>query len=390
MYRGIQSITLAGAALFAPCLLNAQFDFNVDGHQVQVHSFGSQGFFDSNENNFATMNTSHGSFAYTDAGVNVGTNITDHFHIGAQMYIRHLGDLDDGTPRLDWAVADYKFKDWFGIRAGKVKTALGLYNDTQDLDFLSTWALLPQGIYPIDVRSSTIAHEGVDLYGSIAPKRFGSLAYTLYFGYRPNDPSDGYVYGLHAYGIYLDSWAGETWGGDLRWTTPIPGFSAGASLNDQRPHGDYLSGGTLVDYHTTEYQTTQFYAQYLFRGLHIDTEYRRGYRDGTTNPAVFIYDGISYYASGAYRVSKWVELGSYDSHYYANWRQPHSPPTNHVFDRAVTARVDMNAHVYLKLEGHFMDGYAGPNNAHGFYDQDNPEGLKPKTNMLVVRTGFDF
>ena len=47
-------------------------------------------------------------------------------------------------PELDWAVADYRFKDWFGIRGGKVKTALGLYNDTQDLEFLYTWALMPQ------------------------------------------------------------------------------------------------------------------------------------------------------------------------------------------------------------------------------------------------------
>jgi hypothetical protein len=182
---------LAAATLFAPGLLRAQFDFNVDGHQVQIHSFGSQGFFDSNENNFATMKTSEGSFGFTDAGVNIGTNITDHLHIGAQMYVRHLGALDDGTPRLDWAVADYKFKDWFGIRAGKVKTALGLYNDTQDLDFLSTWALLPQGIYPIDVRSATIAHEGVDVYGSSHPSGWAAWPTRCISDTFPTTPVTG-------------------------------------------------------------------------------------------------------------------------------------------------------------------------------------------------------
>jgi hypothetical protein len=390
MLHRIKMITLAGAALFAPGLLNAQFDFNVDGHQVQIHSFGSQGFFDSNDNNFATMKTSQGSFGFTDAGVNIGTNITDHFHIGAQMYVRHLGALDDGTPRLDWAVADYKFKDWFGIRAGKVKTALGLYNDTQDLDFLNTWALLPQGIYPIDVRSATIAHEGVDIYGTIAPKRFGSLAYTLYTGLIPNDPSYGYVYGLRSLGIDLESWSGKSWGGDLRWSTPLPGFMLGASLLDQRPHGDYPSAGIIIDYHTQENQTTQFYAQYLFRGLHVDGEWRRGYRDAIAGARDIVYNGESFYLAAAYRVSKWVELGSYDSHYYANTRVPLSPPSNHIFDKVATARVDMNSHVYLKVEGHFMNGYAASNNAHGFYAQTNPHGLQPKTDMLVVRTGFDF
>jgi len=382
---------LAGAMLFVPGRMRAQFDFNVDNHQVQVHSFGSQGFFDSNDNNFASMKTSDGNFGYTDFGVNVGTNLTDHFHIGAQMYVRHLGALDDATPRLDWAVADYKFKDWFGIRAGKVKTTLGLYNDTQDLNFLNTWALMPQGIYPIDVRSATIAHEGGDVYGQVSLKRLGSLSYTAYFGYNPNDPANGYTYGLQGLGLKLNQWAGKAWGGDLRWTTPLPGFVLGASLLDQRPYGNLVFFGAPTVYRTEENQTTQYYTQYQYRGLKVDMEFRRAYRDQFI-PQVFsiAYDGIAYYAAASYRVNKWLELGSYDSHYYANWRQPLSPPANHIFDKVVTARVDFDPHWYLKLEGHLMNGYAASNNAHGFYGQTNPLGLKPDTNMLVVMTGFNY
>ena len=40
-----------------------------------------------------------------------------------------------------------------GFREGRVKTSLGLYNDTQDQEFLHTWALLPQSLYPADLRS---------------------------------------------------------------------------------------------------------------------------------------------------------------------------------------------------------------------------------------------
>jgi len=50
-----------------------------------------------------------------------------------------------------------------GFRAGKVKTALGLYNDTQDAESLHTWALLPQALYPTDLRTSLIAHTGGDV-----------------------------------------------------------------------------------------------------------------------------------------------------------------------------------------------------------------------------------
>ncbi len=37
-----------------------------------------------------------------------------------------------------------------------------------------------------------------------------------------------------------------------------------------------------------------------------------------------------------------------------------------------------------------MDGYGNPQSRRGFYLQDNPAGLKPKTNMLVIRTGWNF
>ena len=64
-----------------------------------------------------------------------------------------------------WALGDYKFADWFGIRR-KVKTTMGLYNAIrQDLEFLHAWAILPQSAYPLDLRASTIAHEGGDFYG---------------------------------------------------------------------------------------------------------------------------------------------------------------------------------------------------------------------------------
>ena len=83
--------------------------------------------------------------------------VSDKFRIGAQVYDRKLGELGDWHPSLDWAVADYKVNNWLGFRGGKVKTTLGLYNDTQDLDFLHTFALLPQSVYPTDVRDDADA-----------------------------------------------------------------------------------------------------------------------------------------------------------------------------------------------------------------------------------------
>jgi len=124
--------------------------------------------------------------------VNISTSITDKFRVGAQGYARKIGSLDDGRPQLDWAYGDYKFANWFGVRAGKVKTALGLYNDTQDMDFLHLWALLPQGVYPADLRTTYISHTGGDLYGRIPLKKLGKLDYTAYAGTRSFDNRGGF------------------------------------------------------------------------------------------------------------------------------------------------------------------------------------------------------
>src|SRR5581483_3862330 len=161
----ITAVFWAAALSAGPAALQAQF--SIDGHTIQVHGFASQGFALSDQNNFLTMQTSKGSFAFTDGGLNVSTSLTDKFRVGAQGYVRNIGQLGGGRFSVDWALGDYKFKDWFGVRAGKVKTALGLFNDTQDAESLHTWAMLPQSIYPLDLRISLIAHTGGDVYGQI-------------------------------------------------------------------------------------------------------------------------------------------------------------------------------------------------------------------------------
>lgn len=169
-------------------------DFKIFNRDVQVHGFASQGFVYTNTNNWLTMNSSEGSGAFSDFGLNLSTSVTDKLRIGAQVYDRNLGQLGQYHPSLDWAVIDYRLASWFGIRGGKVKTALGLYTDTQDLDFLRVFALLPQSVYPTDLRDATIAHVGGDVYGDVSVRRrLGDLSYTVYAGHRSDSIHGGYV-----------------------------------------------------------------------------------------------------------------------------------------------------------------------------------------------------
>jgi hypothetical protein len=406
-------VELAVVCLWASqAALHAQ-EFKVLSRTVQVHGFVSQGFIYTNDNNWLTMNTSQGSAAFTDFGLNMSSHLTDKLLVGGQVYDRNLGHLGQYHPSLDWAVADYRFKGWFGVRGGKVKTTLGLYNDTQDLDFLHTFALLPQSIYPTDLRDATIAHVGGDIYGNISFKhRLGDFSYTAYVGHRSDSIYSGYPYYLSSFGGHIESFGGLQYGADLRWNTPLKGLLIGASRMNEDITGKgsaidpFNPGAGLVPYSESSKAdwTNQFYGEYTAGRFRIDSEYRRYWRNqelfsGTSESFA---DVRGWYISGAYRICKRLQIGSYYSHYTISnvvtgalsaFYPPATDtglPTNHDYDKVVTGRVDLNRFWNLKIEGHFMNGYGSGPYPNGFYTQVNPQGFKPQTNALVVRTSFSF
>jgi hypothetical protein len=406
-------VELAVVCLWASqAVLHAQ-EFKVLTHTVQVHGFVSQGFIYTNDNNWLTMNTSQGSAAFTDFGLNMSSHLTDKLLVGAQVYDRNLGQLGQYHPSLDWAVADYRFKRWFGVRGGKVKTTLGLYNDTQDLDFLRPFALLPQSVYPTDVRDATIAHLGGDIYGTISLKHhLGDFSYTAYAGHRSDSIYSGFAYLASQYDVFYSSYGGLQYGGDLRWNTPLKGLLIGASRINQDLSGKakfispYNPAGGFVPYSDTSRAdwANQFYGEYTAGKLRIDAEYRRFLHSDVVNGGIlYTSDDVrAWYVSGAYRVVKRLTIGSYYSRYAITTaaggplaalfpaQTDTSLPANHVYDKVVTGRVDLNRFWNVKVEGHFMDGYGDSLYPDGFYPQQNQHGFKPDTNALVVKTSFNF
>ena len=407
------AVRIASFCLVVTPLCGRAQDFKIDGREVQIHGFASQGFVHTDQNNWLTMQTSNvGSGEFTDFGVNASMQVTDKLRIGAQTYDRNLGALGHWHPSLDWALADYKFRSWLGLRGGKVKTTLGLYNDTQDLDFLHTFVLLPQSVYPTDLRDATIAHLGCDIYGTIALKRkLGKVSYTVYAGHRSDSVYSGYPYLLTQFGTHFTSFGGLQFGGDLRWKTPLKGLQLGTSRLDQETSGDGrginpITGVPLTySEHSKADWTNQFYGEYAAGKLRLDSEYRRYYR----NQAIFsgtsanLTDVRGWYFAGCYRILKRLEVGSYYSHYaitsvnggalaaagFPNQTDT-SLPANHIYDKAATARVDLKRFWYVKVEGHFMNGYGASTYPDGFYPQENPNGFKTDTNALVVKTGVNF
>lgn len=335
----------------------------------------------------------------------MSVKLTDKFRIGAQGYSRNIGGLGNGHIVLDWASADYRFKDYFGVRVGKVKSVIGLYNDSQDLEFLHTWALQPQSVYPLDLRGANLSHIGIDLYGTISPPRIGTFSYTVYGGREPKDPYGGRQYSFTSYGVTLNESYGKFRGADLKWNTPVPGLLVGAALvglpKDFRAK---LFGAAEEMFVRAEGRAHLFSAQYSRRGLRLEWERGKllslskitGQHGLGAQPIELAYDTRGWYGAAAYRVKPWLEAGTYHSRFFPNAdRQPRfqplqPPEMRHLFDTAVTARFDVKTHWDIKVEGHFMDGYGDPGSARGFYFPDNSQGLVAKTKLLIIRLGFNY
>ena len=81
-----------------PALLHGQV-LTVGGREVQIHGYLSEGAAASTDNNYLRMNTSRGSL-FTEAGLNVSSQITDKFRVGAQVYDRYIGELGKGKSVL--------------------------------------------------------------------------------------------------------------------------------------------------------------------------------------------------------------------------------------------------------------------------------------------------
>jgi hypothetical protein len=413
MHRRILGLGLLCAFFCAGGIAVQAQEFKLFDRTVQVHGFVSQGFVYTSGNNWLTMNTLNGSAAMTDFGLNMSSPITDKLRIGAQGYDRDLGQFGQYHPSLDWAVADYRFESWFGVRGGKVKTTLGLYNDTQDLDFLRPFALLPQSVYPTDLRDTVIAHLGGDIYGNISLEHgLGDLSYTAYAGHRSDSLYSGYPFYLSSFGAHIMSFGGLQYGADLRWNTPLKGLLLGASRMNEDITGRgsvtdvFDPGAGLVPYSEASKAdwTNQFYGEYTVGRLRIDSEYRRYWRNQEliSVASESFADIRGWYVSGAYRIRKRLQIGSYYSRYtitnvvsgaLASFYPPATDtglPANHDYGKVITGRVELNRFWNVKIEGHFMNGYGSGPYPNGFYTQVNPQGFKPNTNALVVKTSLYF
>ena len=158
---------------------------------LRINGFLSQAYIVSTENDFLVSDSKDGSLELNEAGLAISSQVSPKLRIGMQIFGRDFGDFGDNAVNIDWAFADYRFRDQLGFRFGKVKLPFGLYNDGRDTDFLRPTVFLPQSVYDEHYRPYYLAYQGAGIYGNVPLGTFvGSLDYNLYYGSQNLDRNE--------------------------------------------------------------------------------------------------------------------------------------------------------------------------------------------------------
>ena len=136
--------------------------------EIEFHGFLTQSLFHTSDNNFFGQSDDAVSPGLTEIGLNTSYQPFDRLRFAAQGLYRRAGDIDRGSVRLDYGLADLTLLNYgtgkVGIRGGRIKIPFGLYNETRDVPFTHPTILLPQGIYFERSRSLLVSADGGSFY----------------------------------------------------------------------------------------------------------------------------------------------------------------------------------------------------------------------------------
>lgn len=348
---------------------------------ISIHGFLSQGMFLSSKNNYLP-NSQDATFELNEIAFSLSKQITPKLRVGLQLLSRDYGDLGNNDVDLDWGFADYRFSDFLGIRMGKIKLPYSLYNESRDIDQARTMIMLPQSIYDDTRRDIFVGYQGIGLYGNLSLKSLGSLEYNAGTGSNRFKPDAVFLryfaaiwnktmiaMGLPSRTIMgLDMTTKSFFVGQIIWNTPLEGLRLGYSRIEFKGKVNQVNGPSSIgDWQHNRWFTVS--AEYVVGNLTLASEY------GETNARITLFgvpvfmDKVqqSWYVMGAYQILPSLSVSVlYDIYYadkedrdglyyiasglpaYMGWRK----------DLGIGLRYDVNRHMTLKAEMHFIDGAA--------------------------------
>ncbi len=281
----------------------------------RIHGFLSQGFLHTSDNNLFGHSDDNISVDFRELGLNASWRIVPELQLALQVAWRNAGQTDKQDLRIDYGVVNYSFfsteSATIGIKAGRIPTPLGLYNETRDVASTRPSVLLPQSIYFDRNRNISYSADGGYLYGE---KRsdFGGLDYTIGIVIpRTEDPS------------FKNGIVGNDPGemvGHVSWVTKLnyewQGGLVRLAISYADLNADYYPGiGSKFSRGSIRFKPLVFSAQYNAENWSLTAEY--AYRkteltDFGLFPNMKV-TGESFYIQGIYKFTNYLEgLVRYD------------------------------------------------------------------------------
>jgi hypothetical protein len=328
---------------------------------VEVHAFVSQGFIKSIRNNYIVDQSKRGSFDLTEVGINFTKAVTDRLRLGVQFFGGGFVTGGAYNAKTDWFYLDYHWRDWLGVRAGRVKLPFGLYNEINDVDAARLPVLLPQSTYPVANRNFLLAQTGFELYGYFNLQEAGALEYRLYAGTIKFDPtlSNAAPYTIRSLDFAYVA------GGRLMYEAPIEGLRIGGSVQALRIDADVVGNNNNAAATGTLRLPAVLWMASLEYSAHdwlFAAEYGRWHTKIESTIAIIPPASWTanerYYALLAYRPLHLLQVGSYYAGYFPDTRN-RTGREHQQHDVAGTIRLDITPNWLIKLEAHYMKGTAG-------------------------------
>lgn len=338
---------------------------------IKIHGFATQDLFHSSDNNLYGKSDDAISVGHTEIGLNISYQLFDRLNLSAQGLYRRSGKVDGGVVRLDYGVADLNLFSFtngqIGLRGGRIKVPLGLYNETRDVAFANPSIVLPQGIYYDRSRSLMVSADGGSLYGDYSTE-YGDFGFKINLGMTLGDNEEilSSLLGPNARGeidsvpAYVTQLNYEVNGG--QYVTAVSFMSI--KLDYLPANNDYLSAGN------TKVKLLIFSAQYNGEKLGLTAEYLSRWNEyedyGFMPDTSFVSE--SWYVQGSYRFLPYLQgtvrydVFSYDVDDRDGKRTELNGLPHHLAftkDWMVSLRWDITQSLMLRAEYHRINGTAG-------------------------------
>lgn len=358
---------------------------------LEAHGFASFGYLRSWGNDWLGP-TRGGTTEFWESAVNTIARPTDRLRLGAQLFVRDLGNHDNGRMQLDWAYADWRWHDALGLQVGRVKLPLGLFNETLDVDAARTAIFLPPCVYVLRSRDLYVSTDGGKLYGMTHLGDAGRLEYALFGGAKRIDPKAGFATFMSEQGLgdSIDS-IGSRWlaGGMIHWATPVQGLgfrlsgldlhkfaicgSSATRMSTTTEVENYYIGFASVIYETSAITWAAEYSRLRGRGdTRIDPM-------GIVRPLIDNADGA--YVNATWHCQPWLE-------FYAAGEGAWSDAVDRNAPRSYTAvlAVNLNPLRNWSLKAEFRDVH-GNKSAVNYERRGDLEG---HWQVFALKTTVDF